>query len=42
MEFLSNKVADLKAYNVIKKRLQHIFSCKYCKIFKNIFFEDHL
>ena len=40
MESLSNKVADLKAYNVIKKR--HRFSCEYCKIVKNIFFEDHL
>ena len=41
MESLSNKVADLK---VIKKRLQgtHVLSCEYCKIFKNIYFEDHL
>ena len=23
------------------KRLQHRFTCEYCKIFKNIYFEEH-
>ena len=27
--------------NFIKKRLQRRFSCKYCKSFKNISFEEH-
>ena len=28
--------------NFIKKRLQHRFSCKCCKSFKNNYFEEHL
>ena len=39
--------ADLKACNFIRKRLQHRcwvlqHTCKYCKIFKNTYFEEHL
>ena len=36
LESLFNKVY------FIKKRLQHTFSCEYCEIFKNIYFEKHL
>ena len=31
-------VSGLHAWNLIKKRLQHVFSCKYCEIFMNSFF----
>ena len=34
-ESFLNKVQDLQACNSIKKRLQQVFSCEYCKIFKN-------
>ena len=27
----------LQACNLIKKRIQHVFSCEYCEIFKNSF-----
>ena len=37
LESLFNKVAGLKASNFIKKRYLHVFSCEYCKIFKNTF-----
>ena len=40
-ESLFNKVADLKASNFIKKKLQVFFS-EYCEIFKNSFFIEHL
>ena len=40
LESLFNNIAGLKACNFIKKRLQHkVFSCKYCEIFKKIFFD---
>ena len=43
LESLINKVAALKACNFIKKRLQHsFFFYKYCKIFKNTYFDEHL
>ena len=32
------KFAGLSAPNFIKKRLQHVFSCEYCKMFKSSFF----
>ena len=35
-----NKVVGLS--NVIKRRLWQVFSCEYCKIFRNIFFTEHL
>ena len=36
---LFNKTAGLKAWNFIKKRLQHkFFSVKFAKLFKNTFF----
>ena len=38
LESLFNKVAGLKASNFIKKRYLHVFSCEYCKILKNTFF----
>ena len=38
-ESLFNKFAGLKACNFIKKRVKHwVFSCEYCKIFKNSIF----
>ena len=37
LESLFNKVAGLKASNFIKKRYLHVFSCEYCKVFKNTF-----
>ena len=39
---LFNKVAGLKACNVIKKGTQtQAFSCEYCDIFKSTYFEEH-
>ena len=38
LESLSNKDVGLKAGNLIKKGLQHMFSCAYCVNFKNSFF----
>ena len=32
----------LHACNFIKKRIQQLFSCEYCEIFKNTYFEKHL
>ena len=42
LESLCNKVAGLRACNFIKKRLQRMFSCEICEIFKNTYFEKHL
>ena len=42
LESLFNKVAGLQMCNFIKKSLHHEFFCEYCKIFKNIYFEEHL
>ena len=36
------KVLGLKACNFIKKKLQQVFSCECCEIFKNAYFEEHL
>ena len=42
-ESLFNEVAGLKAYNFIKKETPtQVFSCEYCKNFKNTYFEKHL
>ena len=30
------------AYNYFIKTHQHVFSCEYCKIFQNTYFEEHL
>ena len=39
---LFNKVAGLKACNVIKKETPtQVFSCEYCDIFKSTYFEEH-
>ena len=38
LESLLNKVAGLQACNFIKKRFQHVFSCKICEIYKNTLF----
>ena len=42
--FLLNKVVDVQACNFIKNRetATQGFSCEYCAIFKNNFFEEHL
>ena len=53
MKSLLNKVVDRKACKLIKKRPQYrcfpgniakflMFSCEYCEIFKNTYFEEHL
>ena len=43
LESFVNKVACVKACNFIKKEtLAQLFSCKYCEIFKNSFFIEHL
>ena len=33
-----NKVAGLKPATLLKKRFWHVFSCKFCESFKNIFY----
>ena len=40
LESLFKNVAALQVVNFIKKR--QVFSCEYCEIFKNIYFEKHL
>ena len=43
LESLSKDVADQKASSFIKQRLQHrCFLVNIAKIFKNIYFEEHL
>ena len=39
-ESLFNKVAANQVYNFTKIRLQHMFSCEICEIFKNTYFEE--
>ena len=39
LESLFNKVSGLQDLQLYLKRLQHIFSREYCKIFKNSFFD---
>ena len=40
LESLFNKVAGIQACNFLKKTLPQVFSCEYCHIFKNIFFNS--
>ena len=43
LEFLFNKVADLKASNIIKKRLQRsYFSVKFAKFLRTLFLTELL
>ena len=48
LESLFNKVADLAGLqacnflNFIKRTPTLVISCEVCKIFKNIYFEEHL
>ena len=43
MEFLFNKVANLEDVELYEKETPtQVFSCKYCEIFKTIYFEVHL
>ena len=42
LETLFNKAAAFQACNFIRKKLRHRFSCDYCEIFKNTYFEEHL
>ena len=43
LESLLNKVADLKARNFIKKKLEHrCFPVKYAKFFRTPSFTEHL
>ena len=42
LESLFDKVTGLEVCNFIEKRLQQLCSCKYWKIFKNTYFEEHL
>ena len=37
LESLINNVANLQACNFIRETPTHVFSCEYCKIFKNNF-----
>ena len=41
-EPLFNKVAGLKACNVIKKHSNAVFSCEIIENFTNTYFEEHL
>ena len=43
LDSLFSNVTDLKACNFIKKENPTpVFSCEYCDIFKNSYFEQHL
>ena len=42
LESVFNKSAGLQVYNFIKDSLQMVYFCKYCEIFKNTYFEEHL
>ena len=42
LESLFNKPSGLQVCSFIKKRLQHMFSCEICNIFKNNYFEEHM
>ena len=43
LESLFNEVAGLKAWNFIKKRLQHLyFPVKFAKFLRTLFFKEHL
>ena len=42
LESFFNKVAGLQVYIIIKKLTPTEFSCEYCEIFKNTYFEKSL
>ena len=43
LESLFNEVTGTQACNFTKKRIQpQVFSCEYCEIFKNTYFDKHL
>ena len=42
LKSLLNKVAASKACTFIKKTTSQMFSCEYCEISKNTYFEEHL
>ena len=43
LKSLFNKVADLKAYNFIKRKLQHRrFPVKFAKFLRTPFFTEHI
>ena len=42
LESVFNKSAGLQVYNFIKDSLQMVYFCKYCEIFKNTYFKEHL
>ena len=42
LESVFIKVAELHACNFIKVTSTQLFSCEYCKIFKNSFFIEHV
>ena len=37
-----NKVAGLRSATLFKKTVAQVFTCEFCKIFKNTFFTGHL
>ena len=39
LESLFNKVAGLNPTTLLKRDSKKVFSCEYCKIFKNTYFE---
>ena len=42
-KFVKKHKHQTEGYNTINKdTLAHMFSCKYCEIFKNIYFMEHL
>ena len=42
LEFLFNKVLDLKTHSFIKKTPTQVFSCEIFENFENAYFEEHL
>ena len=43
LESLFNEVANFQGYNFTKNKTPtQVFLCKYCEIFKKIYFEEHL
>ena len=40
--FFFKKVAGLRASLIKREALTQVFSCEFCKIFKNTFFTEHL
>ena len=42
MKSLLNEVAGRRPTTLLKKTLTHMFSCKYCKISKSTYFQEHL